>query len=145
MLMTPLQQVPWKVFAGGGTLPPFGYFVNSQKSWLITKPSHLAIAERTFEGTRDNITSTGKPHLGVPLGSQSFQEESVREKVSHWCDILTTLSLISVTHPQAAYAAYTHGFLSLWTFLCRTMSNTSVFMQPLEDNSQKETDSLFDR
>ena len=50
-----------------------------------------------------------------------------------WCDMLTTLSLISVTHLQAAYAAYTHGFSNLWTFLCRTMSNTSVFMQPLED------------
>ena len=55
--------------------PPFGYFANSQKSWLIIKPSRQAEASCIVEGTGVNITTSGRSHLGAPLGTQSYIEE----------------------------------------------------------------------
>ena len=49
--------------------PAYGYLANSLKTWLITKPKHLASVEAAFLGTNVNITTEGRPHLGAPLGS----------------------------------------------------------------------------
>ena len=37
------------------------------------------------------------------------------------------------THPQVAYATFTHGMASKWTYLIRTVEATQQFLQPLED------------
>ena len=104
--------------------PLFGYFANSQKSWLITKPSRQAEAAHIFEGTGVNIATSGRPHLGIPLGTQSYVEEYIRQKVNHWCYTLTLLFQIAITRSHAAYATYTNGLFSSWTLLCRTMAQT---------------------
>ena len=46
----------------------FGY-VNVVKTWLGVKPEFLVPAQRIFDGTGIQITSAGRPYLGVPLGS----------------------------------------------------------------------------
>ena len=123
--------------SGGTPLPsraPFWLPRNGLKSWLITKPALQSEAERLFDGTGVSISTSGRPHLGAPLGSQSFVEEFMSGKVSHWCEMLSMLSQFAVSHPQAAYATYTHGFISMWTFLCRTLSSACQFLQPLEDS-----------
>ena len=48
--------------------PDFGYFANSTKTWLVTKDSCLSSATAAFAGTNVNITSSGRPYLGAPLG-----------------------------------------------------------------------------
>ena len=97
--------------------PPLGYFANSQKSWLIIKPSRQAEATHIFEGTSVNITTSGRPHLGTPLhvGTQSYVEEYIQQNVSHWCDTLAHLAQIATRHSHAAYTTYTKGLFGSWT------------------------------
>ena len=42
------------------------------------------------------------------------------------------LATVARTHPQAAYAALTHGMASKWTYLMRTVEATQQLLQPLE-------------
>jgi hypothetical protein len=66
------------------------------------------------------ISQEGKRHLGSPIGTRSFVENYVEEKVSTWKEELERLSDIAMSQPQAAYAAFTHGFKRKWTYLART-------------------------
>ena len=43
------------------------------------------------------------------------------------------LSTIANTQPHAAYAAFTHGVASRWTYLSRTIPDTAELFKPLED------------
>ena len=43
------------------------------------------------------------------------------------------MSRFAIEDPQAAYIAYTKGMSSRWTFVQRTVCNTSKLFQPLED------------
>ena len=40
---------------------------------------------------------------------------------------------IAKTQPQAAYAAYVHGFKHKFTYFLRTIQDISVLLQPIED------------
>ena len=44
------------------------------------------MAKEIFEGTGSHITTEGKKHLGVPLGSPSFVEDFVSCKVKEWTE-----------------------------------------------------------
>ncbi|MDA8031675.1 MAG: hypothetical protein MPK62_11245, partial [Alphaproteobacteria bacterium] len=59
------------------------------------------------------ITVEGQRHLGAALGTLSFTETFVTGKVSKWVRELKQLTEIASTKPQAAYAALTHGLVSL--------------------------------
>ncbi len=50
--------------------PGFGYHANSAKMWLVTKYSYPSVA--AFAGTNVNVTSSGRPHFGVPVGSPDY-------------------------------------------------------------------------
>ena len=114
--------------------PKLGYHVNASKTHLITKNCHLQSAKSIFSGTNVKITSDGKPHLGAALGtSSSFAKNYVQCKVEQWCEELQELCSFAETHPQAAYAALTHGLVSKWTYLARTMENIGPQFKPLED------------
>ena len=52
---------------------------------------------------------------------------------NQWTGELKLLSEIAITQPHAAYAAYTHGFSSRWSYLSRTLPNISNFFQPIEN------------
>ena len=43
------------------------------------------------------------------------------------------LTQFAATQPHAAYAAFTHGLASKWTFLACTIPNIEYLFQPLED------------
>ena len=43
------------------------------------------------------------------------------------------LATVARTHPQVAYAAFTHGIPSKWTYFMRTVEATQQLLQPLED------------
>ena len=74
------------------------------------KSPHLKAATELFHGTGVNITAEGKQHLGAAVGRQSFVHQYVEEKVAQWVQELEDLATIAKSHPQEAYAAYTHGF-----------------------------------
>ena len=42
------------------------------------------------------------------------------------------LSLVALSHPHAAYAAFTHGLSSRWTYVARTIPDIRDLLLPLE-------------
>ena len=55
------------------------------KTWLLTQnPSLAEAAKQVFKGTDINITSGGRPHLSVPLGTQEYTKEFIAKKVEQW-------------------------------------------------------------
>ena len=122
----------WNALVSQG--PKFGYHANPLKTHLIVKERHRSTATTVFGDTQIKITSEGRPHLGAALGTtSSFSELYVNCKVERWSEELLLLSSIAQTHPQAAYAAFTHGMASKWVYLARTMENIGSLLQPLED------------
>ena len=63
------------------------------------------------------VTVEGKRHLEAALGSHSFTDCYVSEKVELWLHLVDRLSGIGRIHPHAAYAAFTHGLCNKWTYL----------------------------
>ena len=74
--------------------PRFGYNPNPCKTWLVVKPEHLPAAEEHFQGSGVNITIQGHRYLGAPLGSKSFVEDFIRDKISCWGSEIRRLSEI---------------------------------------------------
>ena len=115
------------------TGPDYGYHPNASKTWLIVKEDKYDDACKTFDGTEVNITIEGRRLLGGALGTHSFVEEYVKQKVDNLVQEIEHLSTIAISQPQAAYGAFTHGLTSKWTFLARTISGIADLFEPLEE------------
>ena len=63
--------------------PKFGYYPEASKTWLIVKNDFYDIANTTFKSTKINVTSNGKRHLGTVIGSRSYKEDYMNEKIDH--------------------------------------------------------------
>ena len=113
--------------------PNYGYYPNPSKTWLIVKDSNLEEATTLFQGTGVSITAEGKRHLGAAIGTNSFVESYVKRKVSGWVHEVERLSSIAVTQPHAAYAAFTHGQTSKWTYLAKTIPDIGDMLKPVEN------------
>ena len=111
----------------------YGYSANASKTWLVVKPEHLAQANEIFADSGVQITSEGRRHLGAALGTKSFTDAFVSKKVQDWVQEIDTLSSIAQSQPHAAFAALTHGLISKWNFLQRSMPDIGDLFQPLED------------
>ncbi|KAL5488637.1 hypothetical protein EMCRGX_G017610 [Ephydatia muelleri] len=114
-----------------------GKMTNSHLVGQASKQSHAA-ALSAFHDTQITITAEGKPHLGAALGTFTFVQHYVKRKVEGWAQELNQLASIAANNPHSAYAAFTHGLSSKWTFLARIISNISHLMQPLEDIIQSK-------
>ncbi len=121
----------WKELSTQGQ--KYGYHVNATKTWLITKEGVTNEAQAVFSDTAVNVTSHGRPYLGSPLGSESFIQEFVQEKVNEWKGELHCLCRWASTQPHAAFTVYTHGWCSKWLFLARTTPNISHLLKEIED------------
>ena len=87
--------------------PLFGYHPNPRKTWLVVKPKHHQAIEECFQGTGVNITTDGLTHLGAALGSHSFMEAFIHDKVSVWVREVDRLTELAECYPQAAYTVLT--------------------------------------
>ena len=112
--------------------PCFGYRPNSSTTWLVVKADSEQRAEESFQHTGIQITTQGSRILGAALGTKPFVEQFVCDKVSEWVNEVKNLSVVAKTHPQAAYAVFTHGLTSRWIFLMRTIPDIEALFQPLE-------------
>ena len=112
--------------------PDLGYYPNEKKCWLIVKPGREQAAKDVFEGTKINITSQGQKHLGAVIGSRSFLEEYLTEKMDDWVSQITILAEFASSQPQACYIAYTYGLKHKWTYYLRTIPDIEELLQPLE-------------
>ena len=65
--------------------PLIGYHPNPQKSRLITKDKMLGKATSEFKNTGLNITKDGRKHLGSIIGTTSYKDQFISEKINAWC------------------------------------------------------------
>ena len=89
--------------------PEFGYYPNAPKTWFIVKQEHFALANEIFANLGVQIIVDGRRHLRAVLGTSSFAETYVRDKVQGWVGEVTRLSSNASSQLQAAYAALTRG------------------------------------
>ena len=85
-----------------------------------------------FGDTAINVTVEGHKHLGAALGSRSFLEEYVGEKVDEWASEVTKLAEVAISQPQASYAAFTFGLQHRWTYFLRTLPDIAELLEPRE-------------
>ena len=112
--------------------PKYGYFPKASKTKLVVKDDKLHVAVEHFAGT-GIATSVGARDLGAFIGGQRAASDFIDLKVTSWCEEIKSLADIAKIEPQAAHAAFVHGFRHRWTFVQRTMSNVTLCMGPLED------------
>ena len=113
--------------------PKYGYFVNGEKTWLVTKGDNLDNAKKVFSGTDVNITSYGKRYLGATLGTENFASQYVGKQALEWAEQVIRLAKIATSQPQCAYAAFRRSLSSRWTYLARTVPNISELLSPVEN------------
>ena len=111
----------------------FGYFPNASKTWLVTKEGLHDAAVSIFANTGVSVTCNGRPYLGAAIGSQEYVAGHVGSKVNEWTSNIQCLATIAVTQPHAAYSALTHGLMSKWTYLSRTIPDIGPLLRPLDD------------
>ena len=86
-----------------------------------------------FANTNIQITAQGQRHLGAALGTRSFTEAYVSQKVATWTAEVTVLASVASTRPHVAYCAFTHGMIGRWMYVMRTIPDISPLLKPLED------------
>ena len=99
----------------------------------MMKPDKFEEAKSAFDWTDINVTCEGRRHLGAVLGSRSYPEEYVGNKVETWVQEILKLSEFAMSQPQAAYAAFSFGVRYKWTYFLQTIPNIEDLRQPLEE------------
>ena len=142
--------------------PQFGYLPNACKTWLVVKPDYWETANSMLEGKRIKITKDtplidsklgGQRYLGAALGSQTFVESNVKEKVDKWVTELKDLCEIAKTEPQPAYTAFTVGLCKRCIYVMRIEDSSKHFplvstigrLHPVVFPSPNSQKSLFHR
>ena len=59
-------------------------------------------AQSVFKDTNIKITTEGQRHLGAVIGSETFKQKYVQEKIDQWIKELRVLCKIAWCEPQAA-------------------------------------------
>ena len=72
------------------------------------------------------------------MGSSNYVSDFLSEKVERWTEEIDMVSKIANSQPHAAYAALTHGLMSRWSFICRTVPHIQKFLEKLEDKLSSE-------
>ena len=81
-------------------------------------------------------TTEGRPVLGAPIGTPEFTANFIKYMVTQWRDELKVLTSFATTHPQAAFAAYTHGLAGKRSYLSWACSMTEEQFHTLEGSHQ---------
>ena len=120
-----------------GIGPNYGNFPNGSKTFIVVKPELVETANEIFQGTGISISTEGRCYLGGAIGTTSFRNQLIDQKVRKWVEEIKTLSEIAKTEPHAAFAAFTHGLSSRWNYFLwvtdlKSLSATGQ-LQPFEN------------
>ena len=74
------------------------------------------------------ISADGQRHLGAAIGPRDYIVVYVISKVKTWCNEIKCLAEVADIFPHAAYAAFTHGLFSRWSYLLRTIPDITVLL-----------------
>ena len=133
--------------AGGGSLkdlkqwwdainvigPLYGYFPKASKSWIIVKEEKYEEATKIFKDCAINITTEGHKYLGGIIGKEDFKASHVESIVEEWVRQIKILAKIAKSQPQAAYSAFTSGFVSKFNYHLRTIKGIGELMEPVDN------------
>ena len=97
--------------------PKFGYYPNTRKSILLIKPDHLDTTQQLFSDHNLTIVTNGAQVLGSPIGLPEFINQWINNKIQSWVDEIHCLATISLSQPQSAYSALTHGVMNRWNYV----------------------------
>ena len=61
-----------------------------------------------------------------------YKNSYIDGKVEEWCDRISRLSEIAMSHPHAAFAAFIHGEQHRYTYFMRTIQGISENLKPLD-------------
>ena len=86
----------------------------------------------SFRKRTSTSPAKGKDIWEQPSEVANFINPTQR-KISKWCNEIEQLALFAKTQPQAAYAAFIHGEMHIFTYFLRTIPNMSEFLKPLDD------------
>ena len=136
--MTPLQECACVVFDNGDPLvkigSSFGYFLNAIKTYLVAKLDKVSDGTEIFNNTDVQITCAGRRYLGRALGTEVFEQQFLETKIGEWVKETAYLAKMAKSQPHAAYAAYTHGLISPWTYTLKVCPQTPEgVLRPLEE------------
>ena len=114
----------WEYLQANG--PDFGYYPKPAKTILLKDSSLMQAAQKIFKGDGIKITDQqGECLLGSVIGTESFREQYIKNKVESWVKDLQSLSKYAQDDPQAAYSAFTKGLSSRWAHFQRTVPDVS--------------------
>eukprot|EP00794_Sanderia_malayensis_P006323 gene6323-7047_t len=99
---------------------------------ILKREEDLERAKDIFKNIDIKITTDGQRHLGAVLGSNDFKVSFVQSRVEKWVQDVEKLAEFAVEEPQAALSAFTKGLCHRWTYLQRTVPDTSELFEPLE-------------
>ena len=71
--------------------------------------------------------------LGLLLGLLHYIKDYVSSKVESWVAELKLLASFAITQPRDAFSAFSHGLISRWLFVARTIPDVGHLFQPLKD------------
>ena len=109
-----------------GTMPTLTKLGSSQKKPICTLRRLPFLAWKGKSPLKEGHTSAQL----LVLRNSSIH---VQRKVQQWTREIDCLATITLTQPHAAYAAFTHGLTSKWTYLTRTPPSLGHLLKPLED------------
>ena len=72
--------------------------------------------------------------MGAVIGSDSFKEQYITNKIHKWIGDIDELVEIAKEEPQAVYASYTKAISRRWQYIQRTVPNISHLFLPLEES-----------
>ena len=104
---------------------------------MIVKNDFYDIANTTFKSTKINVTSNGKRHLRAVIGSISYKEDYMNEKINHWIKV-KLLSEIAKIEPQCALSCFISGYKHKLNYYMRTVPNISNLLRHINDIITKE-------
>ena len=105
---------------------------------MIVKNDFYEIANTTFKITKINVTSNGKRHLGAVIGSRSYKEDYMNQKIDQWIKEVKLLSGIAKIEPQCALSSFISGYKHKLNYFMRTVPNISNLLRHIDDVITKE-------
>ena len=103
-----------------------------------SNPTPLRKLPRSLEIPMLRSLAKASHTLGQPLVATVIPSEFVTDKVKQWTNELKSLSNIATSQPHAAFAAYTHGMMSKWSYISRTIPDISNHLRSLEDTIRSD-------
>ena len=73
-------------------------------------------AEAAFARSNIKLTCEGHSYLGAAIGTDSFIQQFVEEKVQCWSFEVSLLAKVAESQPHAAFATFSKGLASRWIY-----------------------------